>query len=528
MKHLFSILFSIQIAVLLVALGFIFYSPLPPEFMLLDQQLLSLTGGESALSNPAHWQRHNWYPLLIIMPWVMTLSVVLFLLPRLRAVTATLASLLLIAALAALQLIAQLRLELHLPQGLLIQYLIFASPVIILWASRCRAWRHILAQRDQAYMELSSHKLQQGQLEQAHRYLNQCEPSIALAKLGYELAQQHEQKSSYQKAQATYRWIAGFAPKYKDVTVKANASLSEIAIPTINSMEATQTMAVGVANKAQTVLGRYQIQRELGRGAMGIVYLGIDPKISRQVAIKTLNYNAFEEADLEEVKQRFFREAEAAGRLTHPNIVTIFDVGEEPDLSFIAMDYIAGETLREHITTENLLTIPLVFQLVAQVADALDYAHHLHIVHRDIKPGNLLYNPENQQVKVADFGLARIVDNSRTKTGSILGSPIYMSPEQLKGHKATPASDIYSLGASLYQLLTGQPPYNGESIADLAYKIVNEKFTNAREIRKELPASATRIINKAMAKDADKRYENAAAMATALRNALRKDFGIRD
>jgi serine/threonine-protein kinase len=271
-------------------------------------------------------------------------------------------------------------------------------------------------------------------------------------------------------------------------------------------------------------LGRYQVERELGRGAMGVVYLGTDPKIARQVAIKTLNYHAFEAAQIASLKARFFREAEAAGRLNHPAIVTVYDVGEERDLAYIAMDYVDGQPASAYVHKDNLLAVADVYRLVADVAEALHYAHEHGVVHRDIKPGNIMYRAQNKQTKVADFGIARIVDDSRTRTGDILGSPIYMSPEQLKGAKVSGASDLYSLGVSFYQLLTGELPFKSDSLANLAYQIVNKKHKSVRDHRKELPASAARIINKAMQKDPAKRFADGAAMAEAIRKSLARDF----
>jgi serine/threonine protein kinase len=182
------------------------------------------------------------------------------------------------------------------------------------------------------------------------------------------------------------------------------------------------------------MLGRYEIEKELGKGAMGVVYLGRDPKINRVVAIKTMALSQeFEADELVEVKERFFREAETAGRLNHANIVTMFDAGEEHDLAYIAMEFLKGKDLVPYAKPGNLLPLPRVMSIVARVADALSYAHENNVVHRDIKPANIMYEPESDQVKVTDFGIARITDSSKTKTGMVLGTPSFMSPEQLAG-----------------------------------------------------------------------------------------------
>lgn len=282
-----------------------------------------------------------------------------------------------------------------------------------------------------------------------------------------------------------------------------------------------------IQQRPRSHLGRYQIQRELGRGAMGVVYLGFDPKISRQVAIKTLHFDQFEPTELPAVKERFFREAEAAGRLrNHNNIVTIYDVGEEPSLAYIAMDYVDGNSLAAHVRKGQLLDVEMVYWIMAQVADAVDYANAQGIVHRDIKPSNILFDATTNEVKVADFGIARIMDGSatRTKTGDILGSPLYMSPEQLKGEAVKGCSDIFSLGVTLYQLLTGELPFKGDTLANLSYQIVQCKFRPVDELRSGLPDSARKITAKAMQKNPENRYANAGEMADALQRALEKEF----
>jgi serine/threonine protein kinase len=198
-------------------------------------------------------------------------------------------------------------------------------------------------------------------------------------------------------------------------------------------------------NVEKPMLGRYQIEKELGKGAMGVVYMGRDPKINRVVAIKTMALSQeFEADELVEVKERFFREAETAGRLNHPNIVQMYDAGEEHDLAYIAMEFLKGKDLVPYAKAGNLMPVPRVMSIVARVADALSYAHENNVVHRDIKPANIMYEPESDQVKVTDFGIARITDSSKTKTGMVLGTPSYMSPEQLAGKKIDGRSDLFS------------------------------------------------------------------------------------
>jgi len=271
-------------------------------------------------------------------------------------------------------------------------------------------------------------------------------------------------------------------------------------------------------------LGRYQVKRELGRGAVGVVYLGYDPAISRSVAIKTLDTASFGKNQVDEIKQRFYREAEAAGRLSHPNIVSVFDVGEEQALAYIAMDYVEGVPLSHHVLSDSLLPVPEVYRIVCDVASALSYAHEHQIIHRDIKPGNIMFGAEPYALKVADFGIARLLDHSRTATGEILGSPLYMSPEQLQGSKVDATADIFSLGVTFYQLLCGHLPFDAPTMAGLTYEIVHTKHKNIRSIRKDLPASAARIVNQCLQKSPRDRYQTAQELVAVLRKAMKRDF----
>jgi len=193
------------------------------------------------------------------------------------------------------------------------------------------------------------------------------------------------------------------------------------------------------------------------------------------VAIKTLALaQEFDGDELEEVEKRFFREAETAGRLSHPNIVTIYDAGEEQDLAYIAMEFLTGHDLTRYCKPDKLLPLPAVFHIVIKAAEALDYAHNQNVVHRDIKPGNIIFESKSGDVKITDFGIARITDSSKTRTGTVLGTPAYMSPEQLAGERIDGRSDIFSLGVMFYQLVSGQLPFQAESMASLMFKITNE------------------------------------------------------
>jgi eukaryotic-like serine/threonine-protein kinase len=254
-----------------------------------------------------------------------------------------------------------------------------------------------------------------------------------------------------------------------------------------------------------------------------VVYLGRDPKISRVVAIKTLALsNEFDADELADVKKRFFREAETAGRLNHPNIVTIYDAGEEHDLAYIAMEFLKGEDLAPYSKVGNLLPSAQVIEIGIKVASALDYAHENFVVHRDIKPSNIMVELDTDVVKVTDFGIARITDASKTKTGIVLGTPSYMSPEQLSGKKLDGRSDLFSLGVTLYLLLTGELPFTADSMAALMYKIANEPHADIRQLNPELSDDLAMAVNKMLEKNLENRYQTGREIVSDLTKCLDK------
>ena len=267
-------------------------------------------------------------------------------------------------------------------------------------------------------------------------------------------------------------------------------------------------------------LGRFEIIREIGKGAMGQVFLANDPKIDRKVAIKTIVLppgTSPEEA--RETSQRFLREAQAAGRLLHPNIVTIFDVGEEDGVAFIAMEFIEGETLEKHTRPETLLPLRRVQDLIAQAAAALDHAHQNHIIHRDIKPANLMVL-KGGVLKVTDFGLAKSPSANLTQAGVLLGTPSYMSPEQIQGQELDGRSDLFSLGVVLYELLTGTRPFEGDSISTIIYRVLYEDPRPPAAHNPALPPEVNAILEKVLDKDADRRYATCGEMVADLAKAF--------
>ena len=271
----------------------------------------------------------------------------------------------------------------------------------------------------------------------------------------------------------------------------------------------------------QEKIGRYVVIETLARGGMGVVYKAKDPLIDRVVAIKTLGLG-LSPIEAETFRSRFAREAQSAGRLNHPNIVTIHDMGESGDGgAYIAMEFLEGRTLRDILDSGVVLSPAAIADIVVQVADGLAFAHRNDVIHCDIKPANIMVL-ENGTVKIMDFGIARLPTGSRTFAGNVLGSPRYISPEQIVGRPVDARSDIFALGAVLYEVLTGVPPFAGTAIDEILYQVINEKPIAPSLRNKSLPASFDPIVERAMAKHPDDRYQRAEEVAVAVR-AL--DFG---
>ena len=362
----------------------------------------------------------------------------------------------------------------------------------------------------------------QGYLDQAFEKLRHCDINDALLSLLYNLGLDYERKRQFNKAEGVFKFILQHDPKYNDVSERINQNEQAANTVTLAGANTDGPGANLIASQngvEKPKLGRYQIDKEIGRGAMGMVYLGLDEKIGRTVAIKTMMLsNDLEEDMRDEVRTRFFREAEAAGRLDHPNIVTVYDVGEEQDLAYIAMDYLKGKDLTAYTSKKTLLSVSQVFGIVANMAMALDYAHRQRVVHRDIKPANIIYDREKNVAKITDFGVACLTDASKTKTGTVLGSPYYMAPEQLAGKKVDGRADLFSLGVTLYQMLSGALPFNGDSIANLMYNIANEDHPDIRRYRSDLPNCVTKLVNIALQKEASKRFQSGKQMALAMKS----------
>jgi predicted Ser/Thr protein kinase len=268
---------------------------------------------------------------------------------------------------------------------------------------------------------------------------------------------------------------------------------------------------------ALTKAGRYQIVSELGRGSMGVVYQGFDPVIGRTVAIKTMLLEGLSPAEFEEYKTRFQREAQAAGVLTHPNIVTVYDFGEDNGVLYLAMELLEGKSLQGLVEEQTILPVETIIPMYEQVCSALDHAHARRIVHRDIKPANIMIL-ESGQVKVTDFGIAKMMSMGMTQAGQILGTPNYMSPEQVKGRPVDGRSDIFSLGVILYELVTGEKPFGGQNITTVIYKIINENPIPPRELDATISPGLSYVIQKALAKNPDERYQTCRELSDDLKN----------
>lgn len=476
----------------------------------------------ASILNEHFFVQPSWAGIAELLAMLFIAAYLVVLLPKLNAGPAALISAFLLIALVVSEL------GLMVSQGMWLQFITAAS-LLVVGHILLTTKRYLVTEASKMRLDVDSainnkqlalQHQQKGELDQAFDYFRRCPSDESTLEAIYNLAIDFESKRKFNKAAAVYEYIASKDPKFKDIEVKVNRAkqLEETVLlgGAGASAGAAGTMLLD-GSISKPMLGRYEVEKELGKGAMGVVYLGKDPKINRVVAIKTMALaQEFEADELQDVKDRFFREAETAGRLQHPNIVTIYDAGEEHDLAYIAMEFLEGHDLARYTKKDALLPLPIVMGIVYKSAVALDFAHKQNVVHRDIKPANIMYEPNKKQVKITDFGIARITDSSKTKTGMVLGTPSYMSPEQLSGKKVDGRSDLFSLGAMLYQMTSGNLPFKGDSMATLMYKIANEPHQGIFELRPDLeqqkPCIAA-IIDKALQKDVNARYQTGAEMA---------------
>jgi len=345
----------------------------------------------------------------------------------------------------------------------------------------------------------------------------------------YNLGLDYERKRMLNKAVSVYEYIIHTDSDFRDLRTRIPKLRKLIAPLAVSGHEFRQDGKIVVSEdlEIKPTVGRYEIMSELGQGAMGVVYKAIDPKINRPLAIKTIRFSdEFEEEKIKEIKERFLREAEIAGKLSHPTIVAIYDVGEDFDLTYMAMEFLEGENLQKYCRKGSLLVLRRALYVVSETALALDYAHRQGVIHRDIKPANIMLLKDGK-VKVTDFGIAKAVSSSQTKSGIVLGTPNYMSPEQINGHEIDGRSDIFSLGVVFFELLTGQLPFHGKNLTNLFYQITQVKHPSPRSLNPKIPKPCEQLLDKALAKNPEQRFESAAVFAKYLKALITKIDQVR-
>jgi len=478
----------------------------------------------STLVNNDQIIRPLWTFWVLLLTYVLVAVFLAMILPRLGVATGLLATVFLVVVVFNMQLLLMVASHIWIP--MMAPQLAILGGYTLITARRYLRGRSPAdsSELSEANFLLAQALEAKGQLEDAFSRYQKCELDDAVLDRVYHLGLDYERKRQFGRASEVFGYIGLHKPEYKDIKeriARNNRRQNSFVPASPGGKGAGATLIVSADGMQKPMLGRYRIDRELGKGEMGIVYLGHDPKIGRKVAIKTMALsNEFDGDMLHDVQDRFMREASTAGRLHHPNIVTIYDVGEDQGLSYIAMDFLNGVPVSEYTKRDVLLPLQTVLKIGIQVASALETAHRENIVHRDIKPANIIYEKKTGVASVTDFGVACITDTSKTKTGVILGTPAFMSPEQLAGRKVDGRSDIFSLGVTLYQLLTGQLPWAGDSISTLMYRIANEPHGDVRKFRSGLPECVSVIMDKALQKVPEGRYQRAGLMGSALRRCL--------
>src|SRR5690349_3750520 len=282
-------------------------------------------------------------------------------------------------------------------------------------------------------------------------------------------------------------------------------------------------MATAPAPDLKT-LGRYNLERVLGKGAMGVVYEGVDPRLGRRVAIKTILKSHLDEDTAKDYSMRFVREARSVARLNHPNIVQVYDFGEEGDIAYLVMEFIKGKELKTFFDANERFELKEAVRIMCELCDALDFAHNAGIIHRDIKPANVMLDAE-ARTKLTDFGIARVQDSERTsvertQAGTLVGTPAYMSPEQILAGQIDKRTDVFSAGIILYQFLTGEKPFSGSGAWTIAKKIIQEEAPPPSTLNDAVTPLFDAVVNRALAKDPDQRFQSARELSVALRHAL--------
>ncbi len=359
----------------------------------------------------------------------------------------------------------------------------------------------------------------QGLLDLAFEKFRKCPLDDQLRDIIYNLGLDYERKRMVNKAISIYEYINKKEKAFKDLNERIPKLKKVLSSLPLGAYQGSKEEKIIVSDdlEIKPTVGRYEILMELGRGAMGTVYKARDPKINRLLAIKTIRFSdEFEEDQLKEIKERFFMEAELAGKLSHPGIVAIHDIGEDYDLTYMAMEFLDGDDLEKYCKKGSLLPTRKLLDIIAETADALEYAHNNNVIHRDIKPANIMLLKIGK-VKVTDFGIAKSMSASKTRSGIILGTPNYMSPEQIMGRHIDARSDIFSLGVVFFQLLTGELPFTGDNMNSLFYKITQEKHTPPHTLNPKVIKPCEQILDKALAKNPDHRFQKASDFSKYLR-----------
>lgn len=476
-----------------------------------------------------------WAPIASLVMFLLVAAYLLWLLPKLAPIRGALISLVLAVGVLLAEFLGITQLRQWVP--LVLSAVLLVTGYVVLTTKRFlvaeEGQQFASAQSSEANRQMGITLQGQGRLDEAFDRFRMATPNNALMDNMYSLALDFERKRQFNKSQLAYEFIAQHDSNYKDIQKKINRakSLTETSLLGLTKSHAGGALVLESENEDGSIerpmLGRYQVEKELGKGAMGVVYMGKDPKIGRVVAIKTLAlHNEFDGEDLDDARARFFREAESAGRLQHPNIVTIYDAGEEHDLAYIAMEFLQGKDLEYATKPDALLPLELVLSICKRVALALDYAHKQGVIHRDIKPANIMYEADTNAVKVTDFGIARIAGSSKTKTGMVLGTPSFMSPELIAGKPIDGRTDLYSLGVMLYQMLAGQLPFEGDSLATLMYKITQTEPVEITEVRSDLPPALAEVLRKSLAKKPANRYQDGVEFANAIDAAIQSGAAV--
>jgi eukaryotic-like serine/threonine-protein kinase len=359
----------------------------------------------------------------------------------------------------------------------------------------------------------------QGLLDLAFEKFRKCPLDDQLRDIIYNLGLDYERKRMINKAISIYEYINKKEKAFKDLNERIPKLKKVLSSLPLGAYQGSKEEKIIVSDdlEIKPTVGRYEILMELGRGAMGTVYKARDPKINRLLAIKTIRFSdEFEEDQLKEIKERFFMEAELAGKLSHPGIVAIHDIGEDYDLTYMAMEFLDGDDLDKYCKKGSLLPMRKLLDIIAETADALEYAHNNNVIHRDIKPANIMLL-KTGKITVTDFGIAKSMSASKTRSGIILGTPNYMSPEQIMGRHIDARSDIFSLGVVFFQLLTGELPFTGDNMNSLFYKITQEKHTSPHTLNPKVIKPYEQILDKALAKNPDHRFQKASDLSKYLR-----------